>query len=77
MRGLAHPPERGWRADPRPFSQAIMEESIPPHFVMPKMPPFSGIEDPETHRKAFQAQMMITGAQMWLSSRCCRSLSPE
>jgi len=38
-----------------------MEEPIPPHYMMPKMPAFSGLEDPETHLKAFQAQMLISG----------------
>jgi len=32
-----------------------MEEPIPPHSMMPKIPTFSGIEDPETHLRAFQA----------------------
>ena len=48
------------RVDPRPFSQTIMDEPIPQHIVMPKIPPFSGVEDPETHLKVFQAQMLIS-----------------
>jgi len=48
-------------ADPRPFSQAIMEEPIPPNIVIPKMPPFSRVEDPKTYLKIFQTQMLILG----------------
>ena len=45
-----------------------MEEPIPPHYIMPKMPSFSGLGDPETHLKAFQAQMLVPGFEQ-LSSQ--------
>jgi len=43
-----------------PFTQEIMEVLISPHFLIPKMTPFSGAEDPENHSKAFQTQMLIS-----------------
>jgi len=38
-----------------------MEELVPPHFITPKIMPFTGIEDPDGHLKAFRAQMIIYG----------------
>jgi len=38
-----------------------MEEPIPPHYMTPKMLAFSGLEDLETHLKAFQAHMLNLG----------------
>jgi len=44
-----------------PLARAIVEEIIPPHFIIPKMAPFTGEGDPEAHLKAFRAQMLISG----------------
>jgi len=44
-----------------PFAKGIMEELIPPHFIIPKVQPFFGEGDPEAHLKTFQAQMLISG----------------
>jgi len=49
------------RDDPKPFSRQIMEKPIPPHYITPKIALFSGVEDPESHLKAFRAQMIIYG----------------
>jgi len=45
-----------------PLTRAIMEEVIPPHFLIPKVSPFTGEGDLEAHLKAFRAQMLISGA---------------
>ncbi|XP_027915626.1 uncharacterized protein LOC114175066 [Vigna unguiculata] len=44
-----------------PLARVIMEEAIPPHFLIPKVSPFTGEGDPEAHLKAFRAQMLISG----------------
>jgi len=41
-RGLSLP----LRDRPKPFSQAIMDEFVPPYYIMPKIV-FTGVEDPE------------------------------
>jgi len=46
---------------PKPFSQKIMDEPMPPHYITPKIAFFTGIEDPENHLMAFNAQMIISG----------------
>ncbi|XP_068486929.1 uncharacterized protein [Phaseolus vulgaris] len=63
---------RGWRVvdepeattPPRefstPFSQAILETTIPNTFTGPKVT-FTGIEDPKAHLTAFHTQMMLVG----------------
>jgi len=38
-----------------PIARRIMEELIPPHFIIPKVPPFFGEGDTEAHLKAFRA----------------------
>jgi len=38
-----------------PFARRIMEELIPPNFIMPNIPPFFGEVDPEAHLKDFLA----------------------
>jgi len=43
-----------------PFSQAILETTIPNTFTGPKVT-FTGIEDPEAHLTAFDMQMMLVG----------------
>jgi len=48
------------RAHPKPFSQAIMDELVPPHYIMPKIV-FTRVEDPENHLTTFNAQMIISG----------------
>jgi len=49
------------RDDPKSFSQQIMDEPVPPHYIIPKIALFIGIEDPENHLKAFRAQMIFSG----------------
>jgi len=44
-----------------PFANGIMEESIPPYFIVSKVLPFTGEGDPKAHLKAFRAQMLISG----------------
>ncbi len=44
------------RDDPKSFSQQIMEESVPPHYITPNIVFFSTLEDPESHLKVFRAQ---------------------
>jgi len=63
---------RGWRGGdepeaacpPRefttPFSQAILETTIPSMFTGPKVT-FTGVEDPEAHLTAFHTQMLLVG----------------
>ena len=53
----ANPPERDC---PEPFSRAIMDEPVPAHYMAPKIA-FKGVEDPESHLTAFNAQMIISG----------------
>jgi len=36
-----------------PLVRGIMEEIIPPHFIIPKVSPFTGEGDSEAHLKAF------------------------
>jgi len=48
-------------AHPKPFSQSITEEQIPTHFMVPKVTPFTGLEDPKSYLKAFRAHMFISG----------------
>jgi len=38
-----------------------MDEPMPPYYITPKIVFFFGVEDPESHRKAFRAQMIISG----------------
>jgi len=49
------------RDNPKPLSQEIMDELVPPHYITPKIAFFTGIEDPENHLTAFNAQMIISG----------------
>jgi len=49
------------RDNPKPFSQEIMDESMPPHYITPKIAFFTRIEDPEIHLTTFNAQMIISG----------------
>ena len=37
-----------------------MDEPVPTHYVAPKIT-FTGVEDPESHLTAFNAQMIILG----------------
>ena len=48
------------RARPKPFLQAIMDELLPPHYIMPNIV-FTGVEDPENHLIVFNAQKIIYG----------------
>jgi len=43
-----------------PFSQAILETTIPNTFTGPKAT-FTGVEDPEAHLTAFHTQMLLVG----------------
>jgi len=54
MRDRGHFQDRG-------LTNRIMDELIPPHFIILKIPPFFGEGDPEAHLKAFRAQMLISG----------------
>jgi len=49
------------RDNPEPFSQEIMDEPVPPHYITPKITFFTLIEDHENHFTAFNAQMIISG----------------
>jgi len=42
------------RTRPKPFSQAIMDELVPPHYITPNII-FTGVEDPENHLTTFIA----------------------
>jgi len=55
-------------ANLQPFSQAIMGEQVPPHYMVPKMTSFSRLGNPESYLKAFSAQMFIPGGSN--SIRC-------
>jgi len=44
-----------------PLARRVIEEVVPPHFLIPKVTPFTGKGDPESHLKAFRAQMLISG----------------
>jgi len=55
-------PDPSLRDDPQPFSLQIMDEPIPPHFLTPKITPFSRVEDLETHLKA-RLRWALTQAQ--------------
>ena len=44
-----------------PFSQAILETTIPNTFTGPKVT-FTGIEDPKVHLTPFHTQMMLVGS---------------
>jgi len=58
------------QADPQPFSQAIMDELVPPHYMVPKITPFSGSGDLKSYLKALRAQMLILrGLDVDLESR--------
>jgi len=48
------------RAPPIPFSQAIMETTLPTTSMGPKFT-FTGVEDPEAHLTTFHTQIMLTG----------------
>jgi len=54
--------ERGLNAPlrvcPKPFTQAIMDEFVSPYYITPNII-FTGVEDPENHLTAFNAQMII------------------
>jgi len=49
-------PEEGY-----PLSVVIMAEIVPQHFIIPKIPSFTGNSDPEAHLKAFNTQMLVSG----------------
>jgi len=54
-------PDLSSRDDPKPFSQQIMDELVPPLYITPKITLFTGVEDPENHLKALRAQMILFG----------------
>jgi len=45
---------------PKPFSQAIMDALLLPHYITPKFV-LMGVKDPENHLTAFNAEMIIFG----------------
>ena len=57
----ARSPDISSQDNSQPFSQEIMYESIPSHFITPKITPFFSVEDLESHLKAFKDQMLISG----------------
>ena len=57
--------------DPQPFTQLIMAEQVPPHYMIPKMVPFSGLGDPECHLKYFRAQMSILRGSDVIRCKMC------
>jgi len=62
-----NPPERDCL---EPFSQAIMDEPVPAHYVAPKIT-LTGVEDPESHLTAFNAQMIISGGADAVRCKMC------
>jgi len=72
----ARSPDMFSRDDPKPFSQKIIEEPIPPHFIMPKITSFSSMQDPGSHLKAFRAQIIISGRTS-SNERCSWARSQE
>jgi len=48
------------RTRPIPFSRVIMDELVPPHYIMPNIV-FTGVEDPENHLRVFNTHMIIFG----------------
>ena len=48
------------RDTPEPFSQEVMDEPVPHHYITPKIAFFTGLEDPENHLTTFNAQMIIS-----------------
>jgi len=57
----ARAPDLSYRDDPKLFSQQIIDEPVTPHYITPNIAFFSSVEDPESHLKAFRAQMIISG----------------
>ena len=55
------------RDDPKSFSQQVMDEPVPPHYITPKIALFTGVEDLENHLKAFKAQRILFGG-VWRNS---------
>jgi len=45
----------------KPFSQEIMDEHVPPHYITPKIAFFTGVQYPKNHLTSFNAQMIISG----------------
>ena len=45
-----------------PFSQMIMQESIPPNFKFPQFESYDGTSDPVDHLEAFRTMMLLHGA---------------
>ena len=58
------------RNSPKPFSQAIMDEPMPTHYITPTIASFSGVEDLENHLTAFNAQMIVSEEQTPSVVRC-------
>lgn len=58
------------QANSHPFSQAIMNELVPPYYLVSQIIPFSRSGDPVSYLKAFLAQMLILGAQTQFNTKC-------
>ena len=58
------------RDDPKPFSQQIMDEPVPPIYITPKITLFTGVDDLENHLKEFRAQMILSGGLTQFNVRC-------
>jgi len=48
------------RDPPKPFSQSIMDELVPSHYITPKIV-FTRVKNPENHLTTFNAQLIVTG----------------
>jgi len=59
-RASVHQPSRT-HVDIQPFLHVIMEEQVPPYYMVQKMMSFLGSGDPECDQKAFKAQLLIWG----------------
>ena len=65
-----HAPPVPLRAHLMPFSQAIMDTTLPTTCLCPKVT-FTGVEDLEAHPTAFHTQMMLIGGS---DVMCCKLL---
>lgn len=71
LRKTTHDHENRWKGgnpqpkmeDPQPFFREIIEEPVPPHFMIPKITHFLGSGELENHLKTFRAQMLISGVR--------------
>lgn len=55
--------------DFHPLAKVIVNEVIPPHFQVPKIPHFDGTTNPTLHLKQYRAYMIMTGSN---DALCCK-----